>query len=65
MVKISYNIVMFIDIISFVLRAAVIVTLWICIWRFVEPRTQLMRVFRAALLVACLLTVLVVLRSAG
>jgi len=53
------------DIISFVLRITLIVSLCIFVWRFVKPRTQLMRVFRAALLVLTLLVVLVVLRVVG
>ena len=53
------------DIISFILRIVLIVALWLFVWRFVEPRTRLMRVFRAALLVIFLLAVLVVLRVSG
>ncbi len=52
-------------IISFVLRITLVVTLCLCVWRFVEPRTQLMRVLRAALLVLMLLGILVVLRGTG
>ena len=53
------------DIISFILRIVLIVALWLFVWRFIEPRTQLMRVFRATLLVIFLLAVLVVLRVSG
>ena len=53
------------DIISFVLRIMLVVALWLFVWRFIEPRTQLMRVFRAALFVLFLLGVLVVLRVSG
>lgn len=49
----------------FVLRLALIVTTWAFIWRFVEPRTQLMRIFRAVLLVLGLLGVLAVMRITG
>lgn len=52
-------------IISFVLRITLVVTLCQLVWRFVEPRTQLMRVLRAALLVLTLLGILVVLRVTG
>ncbi|MHC4691912.1 MAG: hypothetical protein ACYS67_04150 [Planctomycetota bacterium] len=52
-------------IISFVLRITLIVTLCCYVWRFVKPRTPLMRVFRAALLVLTLLGILVVLRVTG
>ena len=64
-VKIGYNISMLGDIISFVLRIMLVVALWLFVWRFIEPRTQLMRAFRAALLVLFLLGVLVVLRVSG
>ena len=64
-VKIGYNISMLGDIISFILRILLVVALWLFVWRFVEPRTQLMRVFRATLLVLFLLAVLVVLRVSG
>lgn len=53
------------DIISFVLRITLIVTLCFFAWRFVKPRTQLMRVLRAALLVLTLLGALAVLRVTG
>ena len=48
--------------IHFVLRLALIVMVWVCIWKFMEPKTQLMRVLRAALLVLGLLGVLAVMR---
>ena len=48
--------------IHFVLRLALIVMDWVCIWKFMEPKTQLMRVLRAALLVLGLLGVLAVMR---
>jgi hypothetical protein len=44
---------------------ALIVTLWAFIWRYVEPRTQAMRLLRAALLVLGLLGVLAVVRITG
>jgi hypothetical protein len=52
-------------IISFVLRITLVVTLCQFVWRFIKPRTQLMRVLRAALLVLTLLGVLVLLRFTG
>jgi hypothetical protein len=64
-VKIGYNTSMAGDIISFVLRITLIVTLCLFVWRFVNPRTRLMRILRAALLVLTLLGVLVVLRVTG
>lgn len=56
---------MIISIISIVLRISLIVALWAFVWRFVEPRTQLTRILRAALLVLGLLVVLAMIRIAG
>jgi hypothetical protein len=56
---------MFKDLISFVLRISLIVGVCAFAWRLIQPKTQLMRVLRAALLLACLLAVLAVLRIAG
>ena len=64
-VKVGYNDFVFAGFISFVLRLWLIVALWLCIWRFVKPRTQLMRIFRAALLLLALLGVLALLRITG
>lgn len=50
---------------SFILRILLIVMIWAFVWRFVEPKTQLMRVFRAALLVLCLLGALAVIKITG
>jgi hypothetical protein len=61
----GYNVYMVKDIISFVLRIGLVVALWGFVWSFVEPRTQLMRVLRAALLVLGLLGVWAVLTIAG
>ena len=56
---------MFGSIVSFVLRIGLIAALWVFIWGFVEPRTQLMRILRAALLLLGLLGVLAALRITG
>jgi len=64
-VKMGYNTSMVASFLSFVLRTLLVVMLWFFVWRFVEPRTQLMRIARAALLVLCLLGVLVVLKITG
>ena len=53
------------NLIVFVLRLGLIAALWAFIWRFVEPRTQLMRILRAALLLIALLVVLAALRIMG
>ena len=65
LVKIGYNIFMLGSIVSFVLRIGLIVAFWAFIWRFVEPRTQLMRILRAALLLLGLLGILAALRMTG
>jgi len=64
-VKIEYNLVMTRNMISFLLRIGLIAGLWALIWRLVEPRTQLMRIVRAALLLLGLLAVLAVIRITG
>jgi membrane protein DedA with SNARE-associated domain len=56
---------MAVSFLSFVLRAILVVMLWFFVWRVVEPKTQLMRILRAVLLVLCLLGVLVVLKITG
>lgn len=47
---------------SVVLRISLITVLCAVIWRHVEPRTQLMRILRAALLVFGLLGILAISR---
>jgi hypothetical protein len=61
-VKIGYNTIMLMSTIHFVLRLALIATIWACVWKFIKPKTQLMRVLRAALLVLSLLGALAVMR---
>ena len=56
---------MFRDIVLFVLRISLIVALWAFVWKFIEPKTQLMRVLRAALLVLGLLAILAMLKITG
>ena len=53
------------SIIFFVLRISLIAALWAFVWKFVEPKTQLMRVLRAALLVLGLLAILAVIKITG
>jgi len=45
------------EVIWFILRIGLVIGLWGLVWSFVEPRTQAMRVLRAALLVLALLGV--------
>ena len=56
---------MFRDIVFFILRISLIVALWAFVWKFIEPKTQLMRVLRAALLVLGLLAILAMLKITG
>ena len=56
---------MFTDFISFILRISLIVALWAFVWKILKPRTQLMRILRAVVLLLGLLGVLVVLRMTG
>jgi len=63
--KIGYPEYMFRDIVLFVLRISLIVALWAFVWKFIEPKTQLMRVLRAALLVLGLLAILAMLKISG
>jgi len=51
--------------VSLILRIGLVVGLWGLVWSFVEPKTQMMRILRAALLVLGLLFVWAVLRTTG
>lgn len=53
------------SLVFFVLRISLIVALWAFVWKFIEPKTQLMRVLRAALLVLGLLAILAMLKVTG
>ncbi len=48
--------------IHFILRVLFIALIWFFVWRFVEPRTQLLRILRATLLVLSLLAALAFIR---
>ncbi len=56
---------MFPGFISIFLRSAFVITFWVVVWKFVEPKTQQMKVFRAALLLLGSLVALAALRMAG
>jgi len=64
-VNIGYYKYMLRSIVFFVLRISLIAALWAFVWKFVEPKTQLMRVLRAALLVLGLLAILAVIKITG
>lgn len=53
------------NLVFFVLRISLIAALWASVWKFIEPKTQLMRVLRAALLVLGLLVILAMLKVIG
>ena len=61
-VKIRYLSIMVGGVIHFILRVLLIALIWFFVWRFVEPRSQLMRIVRAALLMLSLLAVLAVMK---
>ncbi len=64
-VKMGYLRYMLKDFVLFVLRLSLVVAIWAFIWRYIEPKTQLMRIMRAALLLLCLLGVMAVVRLIG
>jgi len=64
-VKIGYNTFMVREFLTFVFRIGLVVAFWGFVWSFVKPRTQLMRICRAALLVLGLLGIWAVLQMAG
>ncbi|HUV65679.1 MAG TPA: hypothetical protein VMW24_17415 [Sedimentisphaerales bacterium] len=64
-VKIGYLKFMLRSLVYFALKISLIVTLWTFVWHYVEPRTQAMRILRAALLVLGLLGILAIVRITG
>jgi hypothetical protein len=64
-VKLGYNGAMIQGVLVLVLRIGLVVVLWALVWGLIQPKSQLMRVFRAAVLVAGLLVILAVVRLAG
>ncbi len=64
-VKMDYNTPMFLNLATFALRIGLIAVFWAFIWRIMEPKTQLLRILRAALLILGLLGILTVLRLVG
>jgi hypothetical protein len=61
----GYNAFMFREIIYFTLRLLLVAVVCCYVWQVVEPRTQLMRILRAALLLLALLGTLAVVRIFG
>jgi hypothetical protein len=64
-VKIGYNFAMLGGVLSLLLRICLIAALWAFVWCLIEPRTQFMRILRAALLVLGLLGILAAIRTTG
>jgi hypothetical protein len=64
-VKIGYHKYMLRNLVLFALRISLIAALWVSVWKFIEPKTQLMRILRAALLVLGLLVILAMLKVTG
>jgi hypothetical protein len=64
-IKIGYLNNMFRGLVFFILRLSLIAALWAFVWKFIEPKTQLMRILRAAVLVLGLLVVLAMLKVMG
>jgi hypothetical protein len=60
-----YNTTMPRHIVLFLLRLLLTLAIFGLVWTAVRPRTQSLRILRAALLVLCLLVVLAALRGAG
>ena len=64
-VKVGYLRGMFRSLVFFGLRLSLIATILVFVWRYLEPKTQLMRIMRAALLVLGLLAVLAMINVIG
>ncbi len=50
------------DLLIFVLRVGLVAAVWVFVWRLIRPKTQVMRIVRAALLALGLLIVLAAMR---
>ena len=64
-VKIGYNALMFADMISFFWRITLVLLAWIFIWNRIQPKTQSMRILRAALVLFAMLAILAVTKAIG
>jgi hypothetical protein len=63
--KMGYNGGMLGRVMSIIMRIVLVMAIWLFVWGLVEPKTQAMRILRAALLLICLLCVLAALRMTG
>ena len=50
------------DLLTIILRSALIFVVWVLIWRVIQPKTIFLRVLRAAVLVLCLFVVLMAIK---
>jgi hypothetical protein len=56
---------MFGNILHFTLRLFLVIAVFSFVWRFIEPKTQLMRILRAVVLLLALLGTLAVIKVVG
>ena len=61
-VKIGYNRAMLVESITFVLRICLLSIVWFTTWKYIEPKTQFMRILRVTVLVLVLLVIMVMVR---
>ena len=64
-IKMGYFYVMSMNIISLFLRMLLVAVTCAFVWKFVEPKSQSMRILRAALLVLSLMAILAVVKITG
>ena len=53
------------DVVLFVLRLLLAAAMFAFVWTLIRPKSQSMRILRAAVLVVCLLAVLAIVRGVG
>lgn len=56
---------MLMDVFTFILRIGILLSFSIFVFKWIEPKTQTHRIFRAALLAAGFLAILVVMKTFG
>lgn len=61
-VKMGYNGLMFKDLVIFFLRLCLVMVVWTAAWRLIQPKTQSLRILRAALIALTMLAVLALVR---
>ena len=53
------------DFLYFGLRLVVIVSLWMFVWKLIEPKNQLLKILRAGLLAAGFIGFLLIIKTVG